>query len=370
LPPANLIWHHSQVVRQRSAKPLFSSSNLDGASKKPPDLGGFYFFIKLVSEYKQDKSKANIWTNIYCNEGFFTMTNAMYHDLFESYNNWLSSIFEEIIQAESNENNCEDHALFLSMKQRTTASVDDWLQSKLYVNGNMTSPAEIIDLAQNQQDIVDLAYCAALVCDDEIPDFVTKKVLSADRSVFSEIEKLVLESDWSSENNPECDDDIIAVSRLIPLLNHYESEGLHKRVLDKFTSTDIPHELIISAIKDYCVNAGSSILPQLINRLENANENKLEIVGSLEYLVVLLSEVGKNHRSPTVFNSLKTCFRKMPNKVIGAICLADYGDPRGIVALKSWLDNHVNEIDRPLFMEILASIKRLGGEISDIRSPF
>ena len=28
------IWHHGQVVRQRSAKPLFSSSNLDGASKR------------------------------------------------------------------------------------------------------------------------------------------------------------------------------------------------------------------------------------------------------------------------------------------------------------------------------------------------
>ena len=30
----NLIWRHSQVVRQSSAKALFSSSNLDGASKK------------------------------------------------------------------------------------------------------------------------------------------------------------------------------------------------------------------------------------------------------------------------------------------------------------------------------------------------
>ena len=33
-PSAIYIWHHSQVVRQRSAKPLFSSSNLDGASKQ------------------------------------------------------------------------------------------------------------------------------------------------------------------------------------------------------------------------------------------------------------------------------------------------------------------------------------------------
>jgi hypothetical protein len=39
------IGHHSQVVRQRSAKPLFSGSNPDGASNlEPPssyELGGY-----------------------------------------------------------------------------------------------------------------------------------------------------------------------------------------------------------------------------------------------------------------------------------------------------------------------------------------
>ena len=34
----NSIWRHSQVVRQRSAKPLFPSSNLGGASKKRTKL--------------------------------------------------------------------------------------------------------------------------------------------------------------------------------------------------------------------------------------------------------------------------------------------------------------------------------------------
>ena len=41
-PSAIIIWHHSQVVRQRSAKPLFSSSNLDGASSMSPPQGGLF----------------------------------------------------------------------------------------------------------------------------------------------------------------------------------------------------------------------------------------------------------------------------------------------------------------------------------------
>ena len=32
-PQKRMLWHHRQVVRQRSAKPLFTSSNLVGASK-------------------------------------------------------------------------------------------------------------------------------------------------------------------------------------------------------------------------------------------------------------------------------------------------------------------------------------------------
>ena len=52
----NILWRHSQVVRQRSAKPLFPSSNLGGASRKRLPgrfktriLGIFYFGIYYYS---------------------------------------------------------------------------------------------------------------------------------------------------------------------------------------------------------------------------------------------------------------------------------------------------------------------------------
>ena len=40
----NSIWRHSQVVRQRSAKPLFTSSNRVGASKKTMDFSMVFYF--------------------------------------------------------------------------------------------------------------------------------------------------------------------------------------------------------------------------------------------------------------------------------------------------------------------------------------
>ena len=47
---APFCWCHSQVVRRRSAKPLFSSSNLDGTSRRNPaesTSAGFSFFFRF-----------------------------------------------------------------------------------------------------------------------------------------------------------------------------------------------------------------------------------------------------------------------------------------------------------------------------------
>jgi hypothetical protein len=60
----------------------------------------------------------------------------------------------------------------------------------------------------------------------------------------------------------------------------------------------------------------------------------------------------------------------MRHKVIGAICIGDYGDPRGISVLKGYLDRNPGGFDRQEFYEILSSIKRLGGTTSDIHDPF
>jgi hypothetical protein len=57
------IWHHSQAVRQRSAKSLFSSSILDGASSKALALAGaFSYSVILIPVDKIiEKRYTNLW---------------------------------------------------------------------------------------------------------------------------------------------------------------------------------------------------------------------------------------------------------------------------------------------------------------------
>ena len=51
----------------------------------------------------------------------------------------------------------------------------------------------------------------------------------------------------------------------------------------------------------------------------------------------------------------------MKNKDLGALCIAEYGDIRGISVLNNFLDNNKRSLQREVFFEILHCIKELGG---------
>ena len=57
-----VLWRHSQVVRQRSAKPLFPSSNLGVASMKNPERFAFWVFVcsKIRAILKRGKKRLSL----------------------------------------------------------------------------------------------------------------------------------------------------------------------------------------------------------------------------------------------------------------------------------------------------------------------
>ncbi len=66
------------------------------------------------------------------------------------------------------------------------------------------------------------------------------------------------------------------------------------------------------------------------------------------------------------YELLRRAFREMPHKQIAVICLGDFADPRAIVLLRSWLERHAGQVDKPLFLEICSTVSRLGGETEDL----
>ena len=84
----------------------------------------------------------------------------------------------------------------------------------------------------------------------------------------------------------------------------------------------------------------------------------------------MLTEIGKQHKTEEIYQTLRHAFRYMNNKIYAVICLAEYGDDRAVAMFKNYINRNQQTIERDLFYEMMSAIQNLGGDISDIQDPF
>jgi hypothetical protein len=118
-------------------------------------------------------------------------------------------------------------------------------------------------------------------------------------------------------------------------------------------------DLFIESATEGLLEMGQpAVMPmtECINKAEEINNN-------MEYMLQALSQLGKVEKNPEVFNCLKSAFLRMKNKDIGALCIAEFNDRRGIAFLFGYLNRHKAELSRETYYEILHCIKALGGQV-------
>ena len=101
---------------------------------------------------------------------------------------------------------------------------------------------------------------------------------------------------------------------------------------------------------------------------ELKNIDKATLISVLEE--AFRNVISKTNGTDENYDILRAAFRKTERKVIGALCLGDYGDSRAIALLKGYLDRNGHALDRETFYESMSVIQKLGGDISDINDPF
>jgi hypothetical protein len=121
-------------------------------------------------------------------------------------------------------------------------------------------------------------------------------------------------------------------------------------------------ENFVEEINDALVDIGKPIIEPVMTLLNGLD--KIEYLD--EYVLNALVRVGKNNKDDSIFRCLKSAFSKMEDKLLGALCLGDYGDSRAIPALRGYIEKNRSLLDKATFMEIAAAIKKLGGNIEDL----
>jgi hypothetical protein len=295
----------------------------------------------------------------------------LWDSFFTLYNEGLACAYETALESYTEESRINDPHFFAQMKNHVLNSMQSWY-GKAFDDLSGNTPEAMIDSLNSCKDTAEMVELACGRCIDDIPEYLKMKLGSFGGEAIYWLRESALSASWEGDytNEDEPTDSITLSAFALKLLGEWEIADSIPEVLEKFCATETPDEFIADAFKSYIVSLDELAIAPVVEKLNTICESGDPFKTSHEYLLISLTLASMNHKSDSVFNCLRASFRKMEHKVIGAICIGDYKDPRGVTVLKGYLDRNEGNFDRQLFYEILSSIKRLGGDTSDIKDPF
>lgn len=290
--------------------------------------------------------------------------------LFEKYNEYMEHCSEEILERESEKRDIfgtDFEKDFDKMVEVQAAAFLDLPLEGL----DAGAPKKLFESLATADEAIEVFRIAAGVSDVKPPESLTDRIFSFGEPAVDKMILLAVSTDWVVRDNVdplEARDLLLPSASAVRALGEHHIEKSIDPILDRFCNMLVPDEYISDVISEYLVNMGTTVTGELMSRIDSAEI--LPANGPEEDLVVALAKIGAGHRSEAVFQSLRGAFRKMERKVIGALCLGDYGDGRAVPLLKGYLDRNLHTVSREMFYETLTVIRKLGGDINDVQDPF
>ena len=283
----------------------------------------------------------------------------LYTDLMRQYNTWYGEQFEQVL--------ARFDAAALDAAPEIRIDTQAWFDQPLTVTAGTGGPLftgcprDLLAPSADPQQLLALAWTAAALCDEALPAPIAERLVS-DPALCARLLPELLQADWQQIQADYEDLQSLALSRLIETVGPALDVRQLEHLLDHFMMIANPDELVTAALKSALASRHSETVPLLTSRLQHALAAGQAVAGPVEALMIFLGEAGAQGHGAEAFEAMRSAFRRAASKQIAAICLADFGDLRGIAVLRSWLDSHP-ETDRTTKLEIVAAIKRLGGEI-------
>lgn len=316
------------------------------------------------------------------------LDNERYKRMFTRYNAALAEACEQIIRDLPTWDSRYADALEASLPVVAHNAVQDWFdrQESGQPNGGLDTGSQVcgswditgldadgqdnggslIDQIGEAAAALELAVHAAALCDDGLPDRVKIKLASFLPQIADDLARLILAGDWSAPaaSADGTEQQVLAV--LIRLLSDWQDPAGLDPLLARMAAEAVPDERIAEALRDYLVALGDIAVEPLIRVLGQLTANGSGLAGSGDYLLIALTDLGKEKRREPIYQCLKSCFQVMEHRAIGAICLGDYGDGRAVVFLRGWLTKQSVKPDRQVAQEVRSAIQRLGGSVDDL----
>jgi len=275
---------------------------------------------------------------------------------FESYNSAARQAYDTYFRSFSkNGQDMDDSSLLQDILRK---GYDEWLNTPLDALDGMT-PAEFIDGISSFEEIAAAFNYGAVACDDEFPQIYTDRLHSFGGQAVDFVVKTAC-----GELPAEEEHGFIPQIMAVKTLGRWKVTEAAEPLINALVGGHEAYDLLCETVRDTLVALGPSSIDVITARLDSGSDLSET---AREYLLMALAEIGSKSKSDKVYSLLKKAFREMPDKSIGAACLAQYGDGRAIPALRGYLEKNHQNISKQTFYDIVSAVKRLGGQIDDLR---
>jgi hypothetical protein len=233
---------------------------------------------------------------------------------------------------------------------------NNWL-SNSFAELDCKTPGEFLKTIDNIDTLIEMFRYGAVVCDDDLPEIFVDKLKESEDQVIEILLKIALEP-----ANEGTDEELLAPIMAIRLLGRWHVERAVETLIS-IIDTDKPlFDLIYETVKEALINIGVLAVDKICSTLDAGNMPQ----NSAEYLLMALADIGRDNKCDKIYKQLKNAFLQMPQKIVPANCLANYGDGRAIPALRGFLEKNGKTIGKDTYYEIVSVIKCLGGCTDDL----
>lgn len=285
--------------------------------------------------------------------------------LFTAYNQKISNVFDRLVD-DIDPKQADSPDFYTQLRNATMNSMQNWYREPIEALNGQTAEA-VVDQLQGIDELLAFTKIGARYCDEELPDVLKIRLGREAAGLLPGLREIALQVGYE---RGETTDSVLEAVMAIRLLGEWQDLPFAKLFIEQFVTAPEPQELITDAGQYYFEQLGQAGLDELQQVLIDFHRSNEAYTSAYEYLLVFLTQLGIKFKASDIYPLLRTAFRSQERKVISAICIGDYGDPRGIVLLRNYIIEHEQELDRQLYYESISSIKRLGGDTKDLPDPF
>lgn len=275
---------------------------------------------------------------------------------FESYSLAVEAAYEAYLKIVGGEFPRDDAGMENKLSIYLQNEYKKWLDTPQEKLAGKT-PAEYMNSIESLDDMMVMFSHGAVICDESLPAIYVEKLKSYGENAVDSLIDTAL-SCKACQNN----DLLLTPLMAIKVLGMWKVERSVEPLIRMLDSDGEMFDLMFETVKDALINIGASALDSIANALESGIHSQTVN----EYLLMAYAEIGKKYRNDRIYMLLKKTFLRMPEKLVAASCLGDYGDGRAIPVLRGYAEKSGKSLDKQTFFEIVSAIQKLGGNAGDL----